>query len=505
MAQDPRLQALLNIFDTLFLVLERPVVQRQLLAFVLVVLVAWYLPHLLSRILARLAPAKPRAPAASRWRRWQRRILRWAQAVQYTFFPLLGLLLGRLTIDFFDANGWRNGLIELLLPLFWLLLAYRILAGLLHAVLTPENARLYNRRFLGPVFLILVLGILSSRLSGTFPIGEIELINLLETPITLTSLFRAAVVLYLFIALAWISRDLLNRYLASRPDADMGAASTIMIVSYYTIVGLGILTSLSALGFNLSALTIIFGGLSVGIGFGLQELVANFISGILLLFEQSLRPGDVIEVSGQRGTVNQLRMRATVLRTIDNVEIFVPNKTLLTSSVSTYTHTDRIVRRIIPVGVSYSSDPTQVRDILLRIAQNHGLVLKNPEPVVYFTNFGESSLDFELAVWVESQNMLNVLSDLRFMIWREFEKNQIEIPFPQRDLHLRSGIPWEALAGKRPQEAPPLDGEEEQTGPAKPKLPKDTKPELSQGGQKRGGSDAPAGKPAEAETRPTPP
>ena len=118
------------------------------------------------------------------------------------------------------------------------------------------------------------------------------------------------------------------------------------------------MAALSTLGFNLSALALIGGGLSVGIGFGLQELIANFISGILLLFEQSLRLGDIIEVDGQRGTVSQLRMRATVLRTIDNVEVFVPNKTLLTSTVATYTHSDRVVRRIIPVGVSYGSDPT---------------------------------------------------------------------------------------------------------------------------------------------------
>jgi potassium-dependent mechanosensitive channel len=218
-----------------------------------------------------------------------------------------------------------------------------------------------------------------------------------------------------------------------------GLSNTIQTTTRYTLVGFGGLLGLSTLGFNLSALALIGGGLSVGIGFGLQELVANFISGILLMFEQTLRVGDVVEVGGQRGVVNDLRMRATVLRTIDNSEIYVPNKTLLTSTVTILTLTDRTVRRVIPVGVSYDSEPTEVRDILLKVADTHGLVLKDPAPVVFFTGFGESSLDFELAVWIgEASRGLAVVSDLRYMIFSEFAKNGIEIPYPQRDLHVRS-------------------------------------------------------------------
>ncbi|MEZ4615824.1 MAG: mechanosensitive ion channel [Caldilineaceae bacterium] len=152
---------------------------------------------------------------------------------------------------------------------------------------------------------------------------------------------------------------------------------TVLTVSHYLIVAVGTISAIGALGFNLSALALIGGGLSVGIGFGLQELVANFISGILLLFERTVRPGDVIEVNGQRGVVDKLRMRATVIRTLDNTEVFVPNKNLLTSAFVAYTQTDRIVRRTVRVGVSYESDPTEVRDILLEVAARHGLVLKN--------------------------------------------------------------------------------------------------------------------------------
>ncbi|MCB0110041.1 MAG: mechanosensitive ion channel, partial [Caldilineaceae bacterium] len=177
-------------------------------------------------------------------------------------------------------------------------------------------------------------------------------------------------------------------------------------------------------------------------------LVANFISGILLLFERTVRPGDMIEVGGQKGVVDKLRMRSTVIRTFDNTEIFVPNKNLLTSSFTAYTQTDRVVRRLLDIGVSYNSDPTQVRNILLEVANRHGLVLKKPEPLVFFLGFGASSLNFQLAIWVDDPSHgLRVTSDLFFMIWNEFEKYDIEIPFPQQDLHLRSG-PWDTFQGE---------------------------------------------------------
>ncbi len=439
---DPRIQALYDQLQTILLVLSRPVVQRQLAAFLIVFLIAWLVPVPFSMLLRRAERRdgkNERDENIARLRSWRARFLRLARAIQYVLFPTLGLLLSHLVIGWLDAQGWRSGLLKQFIPLFWLLLAYQVLVGILYAVLAPETAQSYHRRFVTPLFLILVVISLNTGLAGTFPIGDIELVQLMGVPVTLKSLIAAAIVFYLFLALAWILRDMLEGFVLPRTQADPGIANTILVTSHYVIIALGFLTAVGALGFNLSALAIIGGGLSVGIGFGLQELVANFVSGILLLFEQTLRPGDVIEVSGQRGTVSQLRMRATVLRTIDNVEVIVPNKTLLTSSVATYTHTNRVVRRIIDVGVGYDSDPTEVRDILLSVAKNHGSVLKDPEPVVFFIGFGDSSLDFQVAVWVgDPSRMLAIVSDLHFMIFREFTKHKIEIPFPQRDLHLRS-------------------------------------------------------------------
>ncbi|NJN80835.1 MAG: mechanosensitive ion channel, partial [Caldilineaceae bacterium] len=308
MSEQPGNQVIFDLLDTLLLLIFRPVVQRQLLAFGIVVLLAWLLPILFDRALQRLSRGKLDAKLRSRSDSgvWWRRLLRAANAAEYTFFPILGLLLGNLAIGIFRSQGWLYGLIEQLLPLFWLLLAYRLLVALLHTVFDDGAARTYQSRYLGPSFLILVIVNVYLGFAGTIRFAEVELFQMLETPITLRSVFVALVVLYAFFAAAWILRDVLNHYFGSHPETDVGVANTVNIVSYYTIIGAGILVSLNIVGFQLSALLIVFGGLSVGIGFGLQELVANFISGIMLLFEQSLRPGDIIEVSGQRGMVSKL-------------------------------------------------------------------------------------------------------------------------------------------------------------------------------------------------------
>lgn len=455
---DPRIQAILDQFDTLILLLMRPVVQRQLLAFFLVTLVAWLIPVPVARLVSWLEQrvgSEKGAPDAGAPQpvTWQMRLVRWARAAEFVLFPIFGLLLGGFVVGYLEQHSKPFGLLERLNNLFWLLLAYRVLGALLFGAVDLDTARRYHRRFLAPIFLILLVAILGIGLSSSVLLGEIPLFQVMGQALSLRSIVTAAVVLYLFLAVAWIARDILSRYALPRTQADAGVAHTIIVVTNYAIIGIGILTAASILGFNLSSLVIIFGGLSVGIGFGLQELIANFVSGILLVFEQTLRPGDIVEVGAQRGTVSQMRMRSTVLRNIDNHEIFVPNKTLLTSEVIVYTMSERVVRRVINVGVSYSSDPTQVRDILLAVGNSHGLVLQNPAPAVFFTGFGESALLFELAVWIsDASRAAEVLSDLHYMVFSQFAKQGIQIPFPQRDLRVRSADPSlpAALAQNRP-------------------------------------------------------
>jgi potassium-dependent mechanosensitive channel len=438
-----RLQALWSYLDDVLLMLERPVVQRQLVAFLIIVIGAWLLAWAGQRLVNRLSipdlvTEQAHVPAR---RRWRRRLKRWLLASEQLFYPLMAIVLGRLAVEWFHLNGWRSGLLAQWASFFWLLGGYRVVVALLYAATTLRLARAYHQRVLLPLFLFLVSLVLFNSLAGTIALSDVELLSLLGQTVTLGQVVVALVIFYAFLVAAWLVQDVLGHGFLPRSGMNQGLQNAVLTISRYTLIGTGALATASVLGFDLSTLAIIGGGLSVGIGFGLQDIVSNFISGMVLLFEQTLRPGDIVEVEGQRGVVSSLRIRSTLVRTPDNVELIVPNKTLLTSTVSTYTQSDRMVRLHLDVGVSYNSDPEAVRDTLLRVAERHGRVLKKPEPKVFFRAFGSSSLDFRLAVWIDDPlRQFQVLSDLHFMVFHEFKKYQIEIPFPQQDLHLRSSV-----------------------------------------------------------------
>ena len=215
--------------------------------------------------------------------------------------------------------------------------------------------------------------------------------------------------------------------------------------SLKTLVGyVGLLfaffTGVSALGFNLSNLAIIAGALSVGIGFGLQSIVNNFVSGLILLFERPIKIDDWVITASGEGRVKKINVRSTEIETFDRCSIIVPNSELISSSVQNWTYKDDTARVIVPVGVSYDSDPEEVREVLLKCAENHPQILSNPEPFVYFADFADSSLNLELRAFIrDANNSLLVRNDLRFKIFSALKKAGIEIPFPQRDIHIRSG------------------------------------------------------------------
>jgi small-conductance mechanosensitive channel len=210
-------------------------------------------------------------------------------------------------------------------------------------------------------------------------------------------------------------------------------------------VALGLIIFLGMLGLDFTSLAIIAGGLSVGIGIGLQDIVANFVSGLVLLFEQSLRPGDVIELDGRISEVEKISLRATTVRTLTNEELIVPNNNFTTNQVKNFTKSERLVQIVILFGVSYKSDPELVREIAIETSLSHHLVLVDPPPTLLFIGYGDSSLDFELRVSVNQPELtLNIRSDLYYMLWDRLAENDIEIPYPQRDLNFKDG--WEKFA-----------------------------------------------------------
>ena len=231
---------------------------------------------------------------------------------------------------------------------------------------------------------------------------------------------------------------------------------SITTLTVYAVMGLGLWLSISQI-VDIRSLGYLVAALSVGIGFGLQEIVSNFMSGLILLFERPIKPGDLVEIGGGTfGTVRELGIRATTLRTNDNIHILVPNREFITQKVVNYDHVDPKIRISVNVGVAYGSDPKMVRDVLVEVAAKDGRILKRPAPDVHFQAFGDSSLDFRLMCWIDAADQQwRIASDLRFAIDAAFKRHAISIPFPQRDVALRADAPLRVIVDRGA--APPTD------------------------------------------------
>lgn len=261
------------------------------------------------------------------------------------------------------------------------------------------------------------------------------------TAVTVASVASFVVFVLAAYAASWLLRRSLHRVYRRRA-LDEGVQHALDRLLHYGVVALGAFVALENLGVSITALAGLGAVLAVGIGFGLQNIAQNFVSGLILLLERPVKKGDFVQVGEVRGTVRDIRARATVVTTLDNVDIIVPNGQFITESVTNETYGDRRVRVRITVGVAYGSDTARVRDVLLRVARSSPGVLDDPAPLVLFKDFGESSLDFELLAWLADPREENpAASDIRFAVDQAFRAEAIEIPFPQRDLHVRSAPP----------------------------------------------------------------
>ena len=271
-----------------------------------------------------------------------------------------------------------------------------------------------------------------------FEVGAIRIVP--------SKLLLAIFAFLLLLALArWLRRQLGERWL-TRTSLDSGARQSIVSLTSYTIVGLAIMLALSMAGVDFQNLAIVAGALSVGIGFGLQNIVNNFVSGLILLFERPVRPGDWVIVGDTEGYVRRISIRYTLIQTFDRAEVLVPNSELISNQVTNLMLSDAFGRVRIAVGVAYGSDTHLVRDILQRVARAHPMAVTHdprvPAPIVYFMGFGDSSLDFELRFFIQNIDYkLTVSSDIRFAIDDAFREAGIEIPFPQRVVHRAAASP----------------------------------------------------------------
>jgi len=270
---------------------------------------------------------------------------------------------------------------------------------------------------------------------------NLTLFMLQDTPVTIMSLVVFFIFLAVFIFLGSFTRRMLQSRVLSKLEIDPGLQYTLARVSQYIIVIIGVLVSFQFVGINLTSLAVVFGLLSVGIGFGLQNITANFISGLIVMFERPISVGDRVDVAGIEGDVTEINIRSTKIRTLNNISIIVPNTEFVSNSVINYSHGDPTFRLDINVGVAYSSDLDKVLKALNEVAEEHDKVMKQPKHQVHLTEFGDSAWEMQLRVWIPNVKERYILrNEFNQAIVRKFNELEIEIPFPQRDLHVRSSV-----------------------------------------------------------------
>jgi len=254
---------------------------------------------------------------------------------------------------------------------------------------------------------------------------------------------RLVFLMTLLVFLSGKLKTIFVKQILSKYSDDIGVSQSIGTIIQYFFIIMGAFVVIQSSGINLGSLNVLAGALGVGIGFGLQNIANNFISGLIILFERPIKVGDRIEVGNVTGDVVKISSRASTVSTNDNISIIIPNSELINKQVINWSHNDRRIRYHVPVGVSYKEDPEFIRRVILEVADENKDVLKRPAPDVLFIGYGDSSINFDLLVWTSSyiDKPIILRSQLYYEIFKKFKEHKIEIPFPQRDLHLKSGWP----------------------------------------------------------------
>ena len=256
------------------------------------------------------------------------------------------------------------------------------------------------------------------------------------------SVYNLLLVIIVFFAVKWITYSIDNyikRRLQKKGIADEGRTSSITQILKYVVYVIGFFFVVKSLGINIDLILGVFAALGLGIGFALQDVFKDLISGIIILFEGNVAVGDILEVDGLTGSVKKINLRTSLIRTRDGIYMVIPNSRIVNEKVVNWSADNKITRFNVIVGVAYGSDTEKVKNLLLESAKKHDAVIKRPSPIVFFDDFGDSALMFDLHFWVvDTWNIESTKSDIRFEIDKVFRENNISIPFPQRDVHMIS-------------------------------------------------------------------
>lgn len=377
--------------------------------------------------------------------------LRSLQRLLWPVSALLVVIVGRAILGWYAAPV---ALVDIAIPVLIALAAVRVSVYVLRKSFTANPMV----RSSESAIVMLVWGLVILHLLGWLPevLAMLDAVAIELGTVRISVLSALQLILMVGVAFTlaiWLS-EVINRQLLSAgltPSMQVGISK----FSRFLLITLAFLVALNAAGIDLSSLAIFGGALGVGLGFGLQRIASNFISGFILVFDRSIKPGDIITVGQNTGSVHELRARYVVVRNREGVDTLIPNENLITSEVVNWSFVDRNVRTTIAVQCSYKDDPEQAMALLLECASASSRVLQDPAPVVRLVSFGESGIDLQLQVWVNDpeNGFANVKSDINLAIWRAFKAAGITIPYPQRDLHIKSmpgtvpGMPQDDLHG----------------------------------------------------------
>ncbi len=269
-----------------------------------------------------------------------------------------------------------------------------------------------------------------------------ELFHLGNSSFTTHSIFILCISLFLLFYISSKIKNLLIKKVFPRYNLEIGVSQSIATILRYILIIIGLVIIFQTLGVDLSAIGLMVGALGVGIGFGLQSITNNFISGIIILFERPIKVGDRVEIDDLAGNIVKISARATTIITNDNIAVIVPNSDFINTRVINWSHNNRQIKLNFPIGVSYKEDPQRIRELLTEVANANPGILSTPPPYILFEGYGDSSLNFEVMVWTSeyTDQPRKLRSEMYYEIFSKFKEHNVEIPFPQRDIHLKSGF-----------------------------------------------------------------
>lgn len=407
-----------------------PVILKQLAVVALGLLLAWSLNGLLRAYVMNNAPERLKVGI---------------DAFNRILFPLTSLLV--IYIGQFVLSHWQTvNVLKLATVLLWAMAAIRLGVYALRFIFAPSGwVRTMENAIATTVWLVLAL-----HLSGLLPEILLTLqdvkFKIGQHPVTLLLIVQAllTILLTLFIAL-WISRVIENRVMRTE-QLNMNMRVVMSKLVRILLSCLAILLALSAVGLDITLLSVFGGALGVGIGFGLQKIASNYVSGFIILTDNSMQMGDVITVDNHYGVISDLRSRYMVLRKLDGTQVVIPNETFITNAVINHSFTDRKARVQMPMQVSYDSPLELAMQIMREAAHAQSRVLEDPAPEVQIKGFGENGIDLNLSIWIPDpeEGSSSLQSDIYLDIWRAFQQNAISIPFPQREIRILENAPTSA-------------------------------------------------------------